>query len=213
MTPQSHLTRERPDLWGSGIALAERTTGLKFRDKLPLADGTIYACGYYNPQPILPQLPPRLPKIRNPSHVPGRREPTPAHIKPDTFEVKVPDGAMEWLLHEVGHWVAATPEERQLPNYGLTDKTFGHDGDREWQAWAFEEIVMAPFGHARQFAPPTQRDGTAFEKSGPMPQWALRHVESQIRDLGLDIEPFRMVWGDWVHWGRAKATLPWDSDR
>ena len=33
------------------------------------------------------------------------------------FSVHVPDGAMEWLLHEMGHWVAATPAERSRPNF------------------------------------------------------------------------------------------------
>ena len=61
-------------------------------------------------------------------------------------DVSVPDGAMEWLLHEVGHYVAAAPDERALPNYGVNPSEHGPDGEREWQAWAFEEIILAPFG-------------------------------------------------------------------
>lgn len=117
--------------------------------------------------------------------------------------VWVPEGAMEWLLHEVGHYVASTPAERRLPNYGVTSAEFGHDGDREWQAWAFQEIVLAPWGPARHFAPPTQRDGAAFAKAGPMPQRALHHVDRRIAELGLDIERWRIVWGAWADWLRV----------
>lgn len=82
--------------------------------------------------------------------------------------VQVPEGSAEWLLHEVGHWVAATPEERALPNYGLSPSETGADGDREWQAWAFQEIVLAPLGPARDFTAPTVRDGAGFSKVGPI---------------------------------------------
>jgi hypothetical protein len=126
--------------------------------------------------------------------------------------VSVPVGAMEWLLHEVGHFVAASPEERSLPNYGLSESEDGHDGEREWQAWAFEEIVMAPFGPSRLFAPPSQRDGAAYARSGPMPEACLRHVERQIIGLGLDVERWRVEWGEWVRWGTAMgAAAPWRS--
>ena len=37
----------------------------------------------------------------------------------------VPEGSLEWLLHEVGHWVAATPEQRQQVNYGLDTDEYG----------------------------------------------------------------------------------------
>jgi hypothetical protein len=43
--PGSELTRERPDLWRRGLALATSLTGYVYAPKLPLADGTIYACG------------------------------------------------------------------------------------------------------------------------------------------------------------------------
>jgi hypothetical protein len=129
--------------------------------------------------------------------------------------VAVPDGAMEWLLHEVGHWVAASPNERKQINYGLSSSETGHDGDREWQAWAFEEIVMAPFGPARDFAAPTQRDGAGFSKIGPIPMFVMRHAEQRITDLGIDLEPWCQVYGDWIQWGKSLGLgrAPWDVDR
>lgn len=135
--------------------------------------------------------------------------------KPSTvarFSVPVPVGAMEWLLHEAGHHVAASHGERLLPNYGLSESEHGHDGEREWQAWAFEEIVLAPFGSSRLFAPPSQRDGAAYAKTGPMPIACLRHVEKEIVALGLDVEQWRQVWGEWVRWGLTLGdAAPWRS--
>ncbi|HXB28067.1 MAG TPA: hypothetical protein VNV25_25280 [Gemmatimonadaceae bacterium] len=213
----SLLTRTRPDIWAHGIALATGATGLSFVPKLPLSDGTIYACGGSTVQWVPPgeQEPVlRRRRRREPSHVPGHREPTPKHIRPDSnaSSVFVPEGAMEWLLHEVGHYVAASPEERLLRNYGVSESEYGHDGEREWQAWAFEEIVLAPFGPSRLFAPPSQRDGAAYARSGPMPAACLRHVERQIEALGLDVERWRVEWGEWVRWGTAMgAAAPWRS--
>jgi hypothetical protein len=212
----SLLTRTRPDIWGRGLAMAEGLmSGVVFRHKEPLADGSVYACGGGGWDiPGLPATPPvpAPPRIREPSNVPGRRDPKPKHIRPDTIEVMVPEGAMEWLLHEVGHYVAASPEERLLPNYGLSESEHGHDGEREWQAWAFEEIVLAPLGPSRLFAPPSQRDGAAYARSGPMPEACLRHVEQQIAALGLDVERWRVEWGEWVRWGTAMgAAAPWRS--
>ena len=112
----------------------------------------------------------------------------------------VPDGAMEWLLHEVGHYVAATPEERLLPDYGYGQEAKGVGKAREWQAWAFEEIVLAPWGPSRLFCPPTHRGGAAFSKNGPMPQWALHHAERQMAASRVDVERWRALYGEWIRW-------------
>jgi hypothetical protein len=119
--------------------------------------------------------------------------------------VYVPEGAMEWLLHEVGHYVAATPAERCLPNYGLLGDDDRHSAEREWQAWAFEEIILAPYGPAREMAPPTQRDGVGFSKAGPMPQFALAHAEREMRQLSIDVEQWRAIYGDWLRWDRSAS--------
>lgn len=125
----------------------------------------------------------------------------------------VPEGAMEWLLHEVGHWLVATPTERQHRDYGLGDTSddgFGRGPDCEWRAWAFEEIILAPFGPARGFAPPTQRDGVAFARTGPLPPGALDDVARLLREHDVDVEPWRLVWGDWVRWGNSIGhRAPW----
>ena len=219
MSRLSRLTRERPDLWSAGLTLSTGLTGVRYTHKSPMPDGAVYACGgggWESPS-LPPQQTPASPKprVRDPSRVPGRRDPTPEHIKPDTVEtlfVVVPEGAMEWLLHEVGHWIAADETERRRQNYGLSLSEYGHDGEREWQAWAFEEIVLAPFGPSRLFAPPSQRDGAAYAKTGPMPEAYLRHVEREIARLCLDVEQWRQVWGEWVRWGTAMgAEAPWRS--
>lgn len=115
----------------------------------------------------------------------------------------VPEGAMEWLLHETGHWVVSTPEERLMSNYGYDELDLdGWGKAREIQAWAFEEIIMAPFGSSRMFAPASQRDGAAFSKIGLIPDFHLRHAERQIKACGLDIEEWRSVYGEWVKWGK-----------
>jgi hypothetical protein len=307
-TPDSALTRERPELWRQAMVLAVGLTGYRYLPKLPLADGTIYACGggapYVPPPPPFADLPPaeRLRKLRerlrreetngDTPHSANwwerqidellRREPTLRDPEEDRREeekrreieridgeigekkreigdrererdalndqierlrreiddltkerdglqsapsVFVPEGAMEWLLHEVGHWVAATPNERTLHAYGLKDVIAGKDGDferivvpsghiaeREWEAWAFEEIILAPFGRSRDFLPPTQRDGVAFAKAGPIPDFALRHVEVRLCELNLDVEQWRALMGQWVRWGasRGRGRAPWE---
>lgn len=247
-TPNSHLTLTRPDIWESGLALANRLTGYDYAPKLPLPDGTIYACGggnysYY--PPIAPPKPKSDEEIRQEKiqEIDQRIEQIDWSIRDIDSSLKnltdqrkkleiekaelekqkrrllaspivfVPEGAMEWLLHEAGHWVAASIAERSLPNYGydLLFPAVSDCGDeREWQAWAFEEIILAPFGPARSFASPTWRDGVGFSKAGPLPQAALAHIQRQILDCPIDIQVWREVWGDWVRWGNGLGVeAPW----
>jgi len=116
--------------------------------------------------------------------------------------VAIPEGEMEWLLHEVGHWVAATPAERALPNYGYGSPLLlnGVGAAREWQAWGFEEIILAPFGTPRLLASTSQQDGVAFDKAGPMPYVHTHYAERQMRGLGIDVEQWRAIWGEWAAW-------------
>lgn len=324
----SVLTLSRPDIWTRAVSLATRLTGYTYAPKMPLQDGTIYACGgyppgheYYTPprppKPVPQPTPaPELPTEPNPDVHPvtpsgperdwkdeleshkrrveeiRRRHGDEAAYRylmellfgdtankeidyhrsvygtPDTEAINnrlwqlertleyrwrknrqntscdprrspdaqpneeapmdederrrrrhglfsaprvfVPEGAMEWLLHEVGHWLAASPEERLLDNYGLSAAEHGHDGEREWQAWAFEEIVLAPFGHARGFAPLTQRDGAAFAKSGPMPAWSLWHIEKRITEARVDVEPWRSLYGEWIRFEQGLSAPSWE---
>lgn len=237
----SLLTSVRPDIWIRALTLATSLTGWRYPPKMPDADGKILACGgggYVPPTPSLPTRPPTAPLPPPPPPLPPNPPalpplpplPQPKDVQkrkryeemlerirktnPELSTASVPDGALEWLLHEVGHWIAATPEERLLPGYGLTSSEYGLDGEREWQAWAFEEIVLAPFGPARHFAPPTQRDGAAFNRAGPMPQRHLDHVEAHMAELGVCVDPWRIVWGEWVRWGRALGhRAPWESEQ
>lgn len=228
-TPASLLTLERPDIWRRGLDLATGLTGYLYLPKLPAADGTIFACGGVYREPLeapKPKTPEDLRKERITkidSEIAWRRRLIKERKEDiDLFEreigdlekekatlsaapsVLVPDGAMEWLLHEVGHWLAASSDERKLPNYG--------DG-REVEAWAFEEIVLGQFGPARHFAPLTQRDGTAFDLSGPIPASAFRHIDRAIAADHVAVEQFKAVWGEWVRWGQSKgARAPWRNE-
>lgn len=213
----SRLTIERPDLWQRGLDIATGLTGYLYLPKLPAVDGTIFACGGggYPPTPFTIDEQIR----RQKEHVEWLKKTYPgdpvikeAEEKVEELKrvkksykasVLVPDGAMEWLLHEVGHWIAASPEERTLPNYG--------DG-HEIEAWAFEEIVLGQFGPARHFAPPTQRDGTAFDLSGPIPAWAFRHIDQRIGADRVAVEQFKLLWAEWVQWGAAQGEqAPWKA--
>ena len=215
----SQLTLARPDLWARGLELACGTTGVRYVEKRPLVDGTIFACGGYwpvDPEPTLieriKEKQERLDRMeKNPyDHSPREidearaeleelRKQSPDH--PPDLAVYVPSGAMEWLLHEVGHWVAASDAERRLPNYG---------NGQEIEAWAFEEAVLSHLGPARLFAPPTQRDGTAFVDGGPIPGWAFRRIDRRLSDGGIEIDPFRILWSEWAAWGQAQGhDAPW----
>lgn len=270
--PTSLLTRLRPDIWQRTISLATDLTGLMYLPKVPLSDGTIYACGGgapYAPTPkeikkrrkeereeqqrrredaqktpeelreelkeierSLPQLDVDVEKERPRAY--NKRERANFRIGELRYEISrrcgakmaapilIPEGAVEWLLHEAGHWLAATPEERRLPNYGLTDGIAGveagfqkivvpHDfrAEREWQAWAFEEIVLAPWGPSRLFVPPTQADGVAFSKADPIPARALAHAERQMRANGVDVDAWRAVFGEWIRFEQGLAAPAW----
>jgi hypothetical protein len=130
-----------------------------------------------------------------------------------TKMVEVPEGAFEWLLHEVGHWVASDDEDRARPNYGLDGEDDGIGPKREWQAWAFEEIVLAPFGNARLLAAPSCRDGVGFSKPGPIDDTHHRHIDRRVRDSKVDIEEWRALAGDWYRWGagRRPGGAPWEA--
>jgi hypothetical protein len=211
----SLLQRESPLIWKRALALATGTTGMVYLPKLPAPDGTVWACGgggtgSPKPEPRRKRRDVAFPIFPEEGD-PELDEPNEHEPKPNArAAVFVPDGAVEWLLHEVGHWLAATPAERAQRNYGLTAAQHGHDGDREWQAWSFEEIVLAPFGPSRLFAPPSQRDGAAFAKSGPMPTRHLRHIDARLREEDVDIAAWRAVYGEWVRWGLGKTVRPWD---
>ena len=247
--PGSRLTLERPDLWRRAMEMAQATTGHIYVPKLPLANGTIYACGgggsYYDynrdrnlPTPT-PAPPPSVEDqirdlereiariersiiwerdsirrkekeisdfedalIRKKSELDYLEKTRPPKSPWWKILTPVPEGAMEWLLHEVGHHIAASEEDRRLPNYGgyTDDDAVGRD--REWQAWAFEDIILSRFGTSRLFAPPSQRDGIAFDKGGAIPRQHIEIVGRKMVDLGVDPEPWRELYGEWVLWQR-----------
>lgn len=233
ITLNSELTLQRPDIWLRALDLATSLTGMIYEPKLPGPNGEMLACGVYR-EPTkkerenditneiawkklqIERLKKELEDVDNLS--PNRKK----KIEDDIAEwgeaiekakqdpdykasVAVPEGEMEWLLHEVGHWVAATPAERALPNYGYGSSILlnGVGAAREWQAWGFEEIILAPFGTPRLLASPSQQDGVAFDKAGPMPYVHAHYAEQRIRELGVQVEQWRAVWGDWAAWRSA----------
>lgn len=218
--PTSRLTRERPDIWARGVALFTASTGIVVTPKVP-RDGEIFACGGAivpprERRPLTPDEQAEIDRLRKeqdgidisrgwgPWHEISRKI---QQIINGTFlTVYVPDGAMEWLLHEMGHWVAATPAERSRPNYGIGQTLWGRDAEQEWQAWAFEDIILAPWGPARLFAPPEQQDGVGFSKAGPIEQTYLDHAARQMRAAGVEVERWRALYAEWVAWERARLS-------
>src|SRR5690606_18111060 len=193
-----------------------------YAPKQPLADGTIYACGGYRGTYYPPTQKEKedgvQEKIREKEDEIRKYEKYPTYQRGLIEELErlreklrelqkeskllastvfVPEGSAEWLLHEVGHWIAATDTERQTQHYGLAPLPDDHGDEREWQAWAFEEIVLGPYGSSREFATPMTRDAAPFMRNGPIPQHYLRHVEQRLSELRIDVEPWRIVWGDW----------------
>ena len=65
--------------------------------------------------------------------------------------------------------------------------------------WAFEEIILAPFGPARSFAPPEHAGGVGFSKN-QIPYEAMRHAERRIANLGIDVDEWRGAYGEWSRW-------------
>lgn len=220
--PTSRLTRERPDIWTRGVALFTASTGIAVTPKVP-RDGEIFACGGGGvPRPSRPLTPDeqadvdRLKKEQADTITNEPKDWTRYwQIENEIFRIKrgallsslavhVPDGAMEWLLHEMGHWVAATPTERGRPNYGIGQTLWGRDAEQEWQAWAFEDIVLAPWGPARLFAPPEQQDGVGFSKAGPIEQAYLDHAARQMCASGIELGRWRALYAEWVGWERSR---------
>lgn len=119
--------------------------------------------------------------------------------------VRVPEGAMEWLLHEVGHWLVATPEERKRPAYGIV----GNEDAGEWAckreqaAVALEVIVLAPWGDARAIAPPSQRDGVGFERD--LPPEAFKAAERALEERRGLVDLLRSVYAPWMRIEQSAA--------
>jgi hypothetical protein len=183
---ESLLTRERSDIWNRAVSLAQASTGMLYLPKRPGSDGQIWACG-------------------------ARPEGDSLVLVPHVF---VPIGAMEWLLHEVGHWISSTPEERAMPDYGFG---CGTPECREIEAWAFQEMVLAPFSggsSARNLTPPAHRGGSPYDLGGDIPDSAVSHVRRQLRSLpGIDVEQWRATYGEWFAWGLSLGhRAPWLSE-
>lgn len=77
--------------------------------------------------------------------------------KPGEFVLDVDENDFEHLLHELGHWLFATTEEKEQPNIGLLDGKMSKEllYEREYAAvwFSIKAIMMAfdlEFGPARK---------------------------------------------------------------
>lgn len=213
----SQLTVARPDIWLRALDLAHAVTGVEYVDKRPLPDGTIYACGGGGGwRPLVEQEPEPEP-LDDADRIEKANKEIRKRIKRIRKELDdiesllsptayVPSGAMEWLLHEVGHWLAASDAERTT----LNESVFGYDTGSDLYAFAFEDAVLEPFGSAREFPALSHRGGPAYDVTGPLPEWAFRHIDKRMAEAGVSVEPFRQLWSEWVRWGRAQGhEAPW----
>lgn len=222
----SQLTRVRPDIWIRAVGMAHDLTGLTFVPKLENPDGSLSLCGgggfgrSYRPTGKSEVRKDENGKSYRYNYDTDQREYIDDHagkiaelereiekLKKQTLSVAVPEGSVEWILHEVGHWLAATPDERLLPNYGLTQLEWGRNAEAEIAAWAFEDMVLSPFGPTRSFVAPTCQDGLGF-RAGPLP--GSRHVELEVDRMGVDLAAWRSLAKEWVTWGRSLGhRAPW----
>lgn len=201
----SLLTLERPDIWDRALTLAQRVTGWEYPPKVGPE-----LCGV---KPLSPSEIRRQKKLEEAEQAERDRiKRELENLPPEELLIApVPEGAMEWLLHEVGHWVAATDEERKLTNYGYGQEAKGVGKAREWQAWAFEEIILAPWGPSREFIPPRHRGGVAFSPAGPMPVVALHHIERQLQNIhSLHVAEWRVLYRDWIEYERSCDLPAWE---
>ncbi len=186
--PKSLLTLQRPDIWQRGLKVASRITGFEYPSKPQRADGQIYDATVYQADG--------------------------SGFDTERKMVFVPEGAMEWLLHEIGHWLAASGARRDRHDYGLPTLSAELANADELRALAFEEIVFAPFGPARSLVPPHARDVQAFDLSGPLPADVLGAAERSMAEARVDVLELRHVWGEWVEWGRGLGhRAPWLAER
>jgi hypothetical protein len=232
--PDSLLMARRPDIWMRTIALAESTTGLSFPHKRELPDGTLYACGSgyggggYAPAPTpesdsLEELKRKRDKLQK--EVQEREQLKRERLQREQLEgeiselekklqlkVFVPEGSVEWVLHEVGHWLASTAAERMMPDHGLQAQACD---DREWQALAFESMVFRPWGDPRYLCSPTVRDDSVvFRTPGPIAAHHERHIDTQLSRSGLSIQPWRQLASEWVSWGKSMGhRAPWEAQQ
>lgn len=68
--------------------------------------------------------------------------------------------------------------------------------------------MLAPWGPARSFVP-TQADGVAFARSGPMQDRYLRHAARRAAEPRVDVEEFRALYGEWIRWERGHMIPSW----
>lgn len=241
LAPRSRLTAQNPDLWHRAVTEATRLTGYVYAPKIEY--GLCGGGPYYTPQQrqIRDAVVPEIWDINKKIDEANKTERELGESGELTDEkalelilqrkalrkklaelrekikfspvVEVPDGAMEWLLHEVGHWVAATHTERWLPNYGFTPERGVGTGARELQAWAFEDIVLAPWGRAYDFIAPPHRGGVVYERD--IRPDHFRHIDRRLNALDgqIDLHLWRSIYGEWVAWGRRQPSdhRPWEA--
>lgn len=175
---RSKLTTTRPDIWERCLSLAMHTTSYKYPHKAD--ESPMTPAAWCNPV--------------------SDRHPIDTMLEPGVVEI--PEGAVEWLLHEVGHWVMSKHKGTDVVNYGLSLDSI----EEELLATAFQDIVFSPWDGAYSLAPKTviaelsdPKDtniGFAQEISREM----YREAEKRAIAAKIDFEYYCTVFGEWAEW-------------
>jgi len=217
--PRSALTLQRPDLWRTALELSAARTGLRFVPKVPLPDGTIYCCGGGPSKKIdrdLVELETDIERLKA-AHRVGRLTETGEESlvilqkelkrikeRKNSLAVAVPEGAVEWLLHEVGHWLASTTKQRALPNYGLARESDADVMEHELRALAFQEIIFSPVAQARHLTPTSQKDGWGFDGPERLNSSHFRFAERAMIEANFDRQEWQSVFLPFANWEMSR---------
>ena len=140
------------------------------------------------------------------------------YLSPDV--AMVPEGCGEGLLHEIGHYIAATSIERALPNYGFGDIIYepnegeyrrGVGWDREYQAYAFECAVFKQqamrFYNGRNGTSSPEHCGVLWREE--LHPWHFRWVERHLGVINIPLDKVQHIWGKWVEWEISTGSPAW----
>lgn len=119
--------------------------------------------------------------------------------KPPVGQVRIPEGAVEWLLHEVAHYFVAESDEELHPNHGLQTVKPAVAELREWSAFAIQQAVFEPWGPVHLMVPPPHRGGLCYSTSR-FPSAAIKIADRQFGKGNPSLEYLRVIFGPWAKW-------------
>jgi hypothetical protein len=122
--------------------------------------------------------------------------------------IKLPEGDVESLVHELCHWLVATPEQREAPNLAL-DRVGVREGIAlEEAAWTLEAWLFSPYlseAELGALVSPFALEWVLFGADHPTVNnqaELLAHGLKALRDSALDVPQLRQVLRRWVDWVR-----------